>query len=260
MVDTDITNSPAAEPSDPAAATTGTPAKKPISQAKLEANRRNGSLSHGPKTEAGKAKSSLNALRTGIFARQLTCMTPEDLAEYQAHMAAIREELQPQGPREEFLCSSIGDNMFRIARIRAIEHGMFANGFRDHVDSIQSGHDEVDASLAAARTFEQQAHQISLLSVYENRVRRTLTRDQQELDELQNKRKWAHDRAADEAIEMMRYAERQDSEYDPGDDFTPARDYGGFVFSAADLNRRRDRENRFRRASRSNREPKPDVG
>jgi hypothetical protein len=258
MVETDITNSPAAEPSDPAAATTGTPAKKPVSQAKLDANRRNGALSHGPKTEAGKAKSSLNALRTGIFARQVTCMTPEDLAEYQAHMAAIREELQPQGPREEFLCASIGDNMFRIARIRAVEHGTFANGYRKHVDSIQSGHEQVDTALAAARTFEEQAHQLSLLTVYESRIRRTLTRDQQDLDELQEERERAYERAAGDAIEMMRYAESQDAEYDPGDDFTPARNYGGFVFSADDLNRRRDRNIRFKRAWRSNREPKPD--
>ena len=36
------------------------PAKKPISEAKLLANRRNATLSTGPRTEAGRRRSSLN--------------------------------------------------------------------------------------------------------------------------------------------------------------------------------------------------------
>ena len=42
---------------------------KNISERQLAANRRNGSKSRGPKTEAGKGKSSLNAVKHGMAAR-----------------------------------------------------------------------------------------------------------------------------------------------------------------------------------------------
>jgi hypothetical protein len=40
--------------------------------------------------------------------------------------------------------------MWRIARIRALEAGIFANGFRENIDAIDAGHPVVDASLVAA--------------------------------------------------------------------------------------------------------------
>src|SRR6185437_6194490 len=41
----------------------------PISEAQLAANRANSQLSTGPTSEAGKAKSSLNAVKTGLTGR-----------------------------------------------------------------------------------------------------------------------------------------------------------------------------------------------
>ena len=42
-----------------------------LSLQKLSANQKNAQLSTGPKTEAGKAKSALNAVKHGIFTKNV---------------------------------------------------------------------------------------------------------------------------------------------------------------------------------------------
>jgi hypothetical protein len=52
----------------------------------IEANRRNAQQSTGPRSEAGKRTSSLNALRHGLTSRMVVLPT-EDLAAYQRFSA-----------------------------------------------------------------------------------------------------------------------------------------------------------------------------
>ena len=54
-----------------------------LSLQKLSANRRNAQLSTGPKTEVGKAKSALNAVKHGIFTKEyLKNISDEELRDY----------------------------------------------------------------------------------------------------------------------------------------------------------------------------------
>src|SRR5277367_2155930 len=164
--------------------TTEKPDKPPISEAKLRANRRNGSMGHGPTSEAGKRRSSLNATRSGLHG-QIICATAEELAVLQKHTSDVRAELAPIGPTESFLTTSISDNMFRINRLRALEAGIFASGFRANIDTIDAGHPEVDAALVASDTWVQQAKEIHLLSVYEGRLTSILWKDRADLKSVQ---------------------------------------------------------------------------
>ena len=233
--------------------------KQPISEARLRANRENSLKSTGPKTPDGKRRSSLNALRSGVTG-QITSLPAEDLAVYQKQHDEILAEYNPVGPTEIFYDASVAENIFRISRCRALENGIFANGFRQHIDSIDAGHPEVDASLAAARTFEEQGRQIALLSVYEGRLRRTLEKDLAALKALQAERKEKYERAADQATAFARYAAARDEEYEPGDDFQPAADWGGFVFSEPELLARYDRQIRYQNARdycRTGQDPRP---
>jgi hypothetical protein len=66
---------------------------------RLAANRANALLSTGPTTSEGKAKSSLNAVKTGLTGRT-ALLTSEDAALYETHVERFREELQPVGERE----------------------------------------------------------------------------------------------------------------------------------------------------------------
>jgi hypothetical protein len=238
--------------------------KPPISEAKLQANRRNGALSRGPATEAGKRRSSLNALRSGIHG-QIVCATAEELDVLQKHTADVLAELEPVGPTETFLASSISDNMWRISRIRAIEGGIFATGFRENIDSIDAGHPEVDAALVASNTWTRQAKEIMLLSVYETRLTSILRKDRAELKAIQAERKEAREKAMNQAEIFVEHAESKGEVYDPAEDFLPASAHGGFVFSAPEIGRRRDRDRRYKKASHyhyrdRSKDPKPDFG
>ena len=62
--------------------------------AQIEASRRNGARSHGPKTPEGKAISSMNALRHGMTAKALL-LTNEDPEAYIQLANAYYEKFQP---------------------------------------------------------------------------------------------------------------------------------------------------------------------
>jgi hypothetical protein len=238
--------------------------RKPISEAKLRANRENGAKSHGPVTPTGKRRSSLNATRSGIHG-QIVCATAEELAILQKHTADVLAELAPAGPTETFLAASISDNMWRCARIRAIEAGIFANGFRENIDSIDAGHPEVDAALVASDTWMRQSKEIVLLSVYEGRLSRLIERNRAELKALQTTRKEAREKALNQAAIFVEHSESKGQTYDPGEDFLPASAYGGFDFSASEIARRRDRERRYNIACNyhfrdRSKDPRPDLG
>jgi hypothetical protein len=238
--------------------------RKPISEAKLQANRRNGSLGHGPVTPAGKRRSSLNATRSGIHG-QIVCATAEELAILQKHTADVLAELTPVGPTETFLAVSISENMWRISRIRAIEAGIFATGFRENIDSIDAGHPEVDAALVASDTWMRQSKEIVLLSVYEGRLSRLIERNRAELKTLQADRKEARAKALNQAAIFVEHAENKGQIYDPGEDFQPASAHGGFVFSHPEVAGRRDRERRYKIACHyhfrdRSKDPRPDLG
>jgi hypothetical protein len=240
------------------------PARKPISEAKLRANRENGAKSRGPVSEAGKRRSSLNAYRSGIHG-QIVCATAEELEVFQKHTADVLAEYEPIGPTENFFVSSISDNMWRIARIRALEAGIFANGFRENIDSIDAGHPEVDAALVAADTWTRQAKELMLLSVYEGRLTRIMERRRSELKAMQAERKEAREKALNQAALFVEHAEGKGKEYEPGQDFEPASAHGGFVFSPAEIAARRGRERRYEAATRyhfrdRSKDPRPDLG
>src|SRR5215472_9082299 len=197
------------------------------SHARLTANRANAQRSTGPKTPEGKRRSSLNATRSRLHG-QIDCLPAEDLAVYHKLLDEVIAEHKPVGPTERFHATSAAQSMWRLQRAAAIEQGIFASGFRAHVDSINAGHPEVDSALATSETFIEQARALALLTTYEGRIRRALEKDLAALRELQSARKAAHRHAEREAILMLKYTRARGETYDPGDDFKPASAYGGF--------------------------------
>jgi hypothetical protein len=87
-----------------------------LSEARLLANQANAQLSTGPQTPEGRAKSSLNAVKTALTGR--TVLLPsDDVAEYEHHLAAYAEEFAPVGLLETNLVQSIADTDWRLRRI-----------------------------------------------------------------------------------------------------------------------------------------------
>ena len=92
----------------------------PISPTKkLAANRRNAQLSTGPKTEAGKNHSRLNALKHGVLASALLVTKgggAEDAAEFEELLHALNRDLAPVGRLEEMMVEKIAVCSWRQKR------------------------------------------------------------------------------------------------------------------------------------------------
>jgi hypothetical protein len=71
-----------------------------------------------------------------------------------------------------------------------------------------------------------------LLAVYDGRLARIMEKQRADLKALQTERKEAREKAVNQAAIFVEHAESNGKEYDPGEDFQPAKAYGGFEFSA----------------------------
>jgi len=92
----------------------------PISEAQLAANRANAEKSTGPVTDERKAKSSMNAVKTGLTGR--TVLLPSDDALiYQQRLDRHFSELSPATDRERALVQIVADAEWRLLRIHPLE-------------------------------------------------------------------------------------------------------------------------------------------
>jgi len=74
----------------------------------------------GPRTATGKASSSQNALKTGLFAAR-DFIRPGEEDEYQTNYLALMRELDPRGILEQVFADEIMSANWRLRRCRIIE-------------------------------------------------------------------------------------------------------------------------------------------
>ena len=102
---------------------------KTMSQKQLEANRRNGRRSKGPKTKVGKARSKLNALKHGILSADVVVRS-HGFCELHSEFDTLRRQFwrqyAPVGPVEEMLVDRIVSTNWRIRRAARAEVGEIA--------------------------------------------------------------------------------------------------------------------------------------
>jgi hypothetical protein len=220
-----------------------------MTAAQLTANRENAQHSTGPRTAEGRKRSSLNAFRHGLTG-QIVIHTPEDEEAFKKHCDGIREALAPVGALEIDLAQAIAEDRWRLNRARALENSIFALGQTEHL-LPDSGHPEVATALAQGRTWMDHAHELHLLTTYENRIRRSVEKNTAELRALQAQRKAAIAQAEKEAIALVQLAQTEGGDYDPSDDFPPESQPLGFVFSRPAIERQILRRDRLARAARA---------
>jgi hypothetical protein len=157
------------------------------SPAQLEANRANSQLSTGPRSEQGKAKSSLNAVKNGLTGR--TILLPgDDAALYEHHVSRFFDEFKPVGERETELAQILADTQWRLNRIPALEMGIYAVARLNFKDMFEQEEPAVREALIQAHTFITHQKEINNLSIQELRLRRHYQKDLAELKELQTLR------------------------------------------------------------------------
>jgi len=96
------------------------PADNPFDK-RLAANRRNAQKSTGPRTDEGKARSSLNAVKHGLTA-QTALLNGEDAEELRTFAESFEKHLRPMGPLQKILVQriiAIGWKLRRVADAEA---------------------------------------------------------------------------------------------------------------------------------------------
>ena len=125
-----------------------------LSLQKLSANQKNAQLSTGPKTEAGMAKSALNAVKHGIFTKEcLKNISDEEARDYEMLRLGVFESLKPKDQMQAILCDKITIDAWRLRKVLAFEQG-----------AIQLEILNLDASCSSVEVIRRE----SLIRDYEN--------------------------------------------------------------------------------------------
>jgi hypothetical protein len=203
------------------------------SPARVEANRANAQHSTGPTSAEGKAKSSMNAVKTGLTGRAVL-LTAEDAVAYQAHLDRTYRDLAPATDREHALVQMIADNDWRLLSIHPLEAGIRALGRLALAEQVADEPDpdqrkvmlEGKVQLAYRKEFDN-------LRLQERRLRSYLQADHAELECLQKTRREKEAEELKSAEPLYEAAKAQGLPFDPA--------FFGFVFSTerfeAHLNR-----------------------
>jgi hypothetical protein len=151
----------------------------PVSLKKIEASRRNGEKSQGPKTEQGKQHSSWNSTKHGLLGKRLLARDGASKPEWEHLLGSLRQDIEPVGALEELLVEKIAKSYWRL---------QLADGF------------ELDMSNSWTRFFGS----MDKMARYQTAIGRQLARDVADLKRLQRERREmdaaANDAAAGEEV------------------------------------------------------------
>jgi hypothetical protein len=188
------------------------PARSPISARKLAANRRNATLSTGPRTARGKARAAMNSLKHGILSRKLVIPEIEGegaAREFHGMMADLTADLNPMGALEHLMVQQIGVAAWRLRRVLKYENRVaFLNSHRWKAPPSTLGAlsdtmlgeewqrhsydgDEILAETGLNDLSLPEPEQVTTISRYENSLMRHLFRAMEKLERLQSRRRVA---------------------------------------------------------------------
>ncbi|HEX3685523.1 MAG TPA: hypothetical protein VHU83_23520 [Bryobacteraceae bacterium] len=88
--------------------------------AQVAANQANSQKSTGPASPEGKARSSRNSFKHGLYSKDLV-LPNEDPAELDQLRASLRAEHQPINTTEDMLVNDLAENFWRLRRMREFE-------------------------------------------------------------------------------------------------------------------------------------------
>jgi hypothetical protein len=191
-------------------------------------NRRNSRHSTGPRTDSGKQRSSLNALRHGLTAA-CAVLPSEDRAAYDAHRRGFFDEYQPATPTETQLVIELADTSWRLNRIPLLEAELLARAAAPVPLDREITFDIVDAHRLLAN-----------LGIQGQRLSRQFQKTVDKLREIQADRAERERRDLQDAAALLQLHKRKAVPWEPSDH--------GFVFSKDHVERFAQRTMRLNEA------------
>jgi hypothetical protein len=178
-------------------------------------NRANSQHSTGPRSEAGKQRSALNALTHGLTAR--TAVLPsEDPAAYEQHRRQFVDEYNPKTPTETQLVHELADTAWRLNRIPLLEADLLTRAANPPTEEAAIAFDIVDAHRLLAS-----------LGIHGQRLSRQFQKTLIQLREIQAERLECLRRDLRDAASVLEFHKHKGLPYDPAED--------GFVFSKTEI-------------------------
>ena len=178
------------------------------SPAQILANQQNAQLSTGPVTAEGKAKSSLNAVKTGLTGRTIL-LASDDAEAYTAHVARFESNWKPGSDVERTLVQSLADTEWRLLRIPVLEAGIYALGRREFGNRFEDEDTQAQAALIDTFIFQTYRRDFSNLSIQESRLRRQRDKDTETLIGKQRERSFEEAAAMRENVSNLATAKRE---------------------------------------------------
>ncbi len=145
----------------------------------------------------------MNALRHGLTARVVVLPT-EDMDAWKAFSKEIVDSLDAQTPVERQFAQTVADNQWRINRIRSIEDGMLAMGHFEDAGNFDTPSPAIHSAMTAARAFRDDSKSFVNLSIYEQRLHRSMKESLRQLRELQAERRELEKKEMDDAIRLLK--------------------------------------------------------
>jgi hypothetical protein len=200
------------------------------SEKQIAANRLNALNSTGPATPEAKAKTRLNALRDGITGQVIT-LSEEDSPIFEKLKTELIEDLAPKTTTELHLASSIAWDTWRLDHLRAVEMNLYALGTQDPECEIECNGTQLHTAMSGALTFVKQSKKLALMSIYEQRLNRSIHKNMEKLRELQAERKRNYERDLKDEIDIAQANEVNGLPYQA----PTRRSKNGFVFSTSEV-------------------------
>ena len=162
------------------------------SQRKIDSARTNGAKSHGPKTEAGRKKSAMNAVTHGLYAESVVLNT-ESPEEHREMLEAYIQQFQPAGQAEFDLIEEMVAAKWRQRRLWAIEAHLLELEMLDQKKILDKQYSSYGEITQLAFTYRALATSSALpfLPRHESRLERAYSRALKNLLDLQRLRKAA---------------------------------------------------------------------
>ena len=150
----------------------------------LAANRANAKKSTGPITEAGKLNTRYNAVKHGLTGHTILRTAEQDVA-FDSYRARLYPDLAPASAIEHDFAERIIYDSWRVHRASTIEANLFALA----ESAFDTGDLSRDDALNEAQAFQLNDRAINLLSLYQQRLQRSIHRDLEMLRKMQKERK-----------------------------------------------------------------------
>jgi hypothetical protein len=123
------------------------------------------------------------------FTGRATVMTDEDRIEQYAFTREYVQALDPRGLLEIQFARTLSIDTWRLNRLKAIEENLFAFGTFGPAANIETEHPQVHHAITQARVFAREAKAFRELSLYEQRLNRSIQNNLNLFLKLQDRRK-----------------------------------------------------------------------